>query len=811
MKKFISTVILIAVFSTLAFSQKLTQTVRGTIIDTDSKLPLIGATILIAGTNPPIGAATDEKGNFRIERVPVGRITLQLSYIGYEPKTIPDIVVNSGKEVVLDFALQEAVIKMDEAVVKAYRKKGEAINEMSQLSLHSITLEETKRFTGGMDDPARVVSSFAGVASTPDGSSDIIVRGNSPKYMQWRLDGAEISSPYHMDDQNSSFGALTALNNNLLATSDFYTGAFSAEYGDVISCVYDVKLRPGNNEKFEATGGIGIMGTELTVEGPFKKGYAGSYLLNYRYSTISLIKDLGLVDVPGGVNYQDATFKVVLPTKKTGTFSFFGLGGLSGVSMENIGPTGLETPGRTKTNALASKDFYKANYLANLGMNHILSINNKSFVKTSLNYSGTGLNDDIYETDTIRTYLNKGELSGDSISPRMHMTQSRIVNSAFRGAITYSNKIDAKNKIQAGIKYTLYNFNYNQNIYSNEEASVINITDFKINLSTINNFISWKHNLNDKIIIVAGLHNMNILSNNTTTLEQRLSINWNINKTNSVHAGYGMHSTTERVQNYFTKIPQDDGSYIEPNKNLGLLKAHHYVLGYENRFTKNLVGKIEAYYQYLYNLPVENNQTSYYATINEGIDYKYVELVNKGFGKNYGLEISIERFFYNDFYFLINSSIFDSKYKSLEGVWRNTRYNNNYIVNVLCGKEFKNLGKRQNQTLALNTKVFFEGGERYIPLMRDAQGNVAVEPENDRYFDFSKAYNDKLDNIFLVNLSASYKFNRPGATHEIFLDLMNLTNSQARMAEYYDVSKPGNIGYITQFGFFPNLMYRVYF
>ncbi len=118
-----------------------------------------------------------------------------------------------------------------------------------------------------------------------------------------------------------------------------------------------------------------------------------------------------------------------------------------------------------------------------------------------------------------------------------------------------------KNKIQIGTKYTLYNFNYNQNIYSNEEASMINVNDFKNNLSTINNFISWKHSFNEKIIIVAGLHNMNILSNNKSTLEPRLSINWKINKTNSVHAGYGMHSTTESVHNYFTKIPQDDGSY----------------------------------------------------------------------------------------------------------------------------------------------------------------------------------------------------------------------------------------------------------
>ncbi len=243
MEKFISTTFMIAMFASLAFGQNLTQVVRGTIVDVDSKLPVIGATLVILGTDPMVGTSTDMNGIFRFDKIPLGRTAIRISYIGYETKTISDIVVNSGKEVVLDLSMQESVIKIDEAVVRAYRNKGEAINEMSQLSLHSITLEETNRFTGGMDDPARVVSSFAGVASTPDGSSDIIVRGNSPKYMQWRLDGAEISSPYHLDDQNSSFGALTALNNNLLATSDFYTGAFSSEYGDVLSCVYDVKLR----------------------------------------------------------------------------------------------------------------------------------------------------------------------------------------------------------------------------------------------------------------------------------------------------------------------------------------------------------------------------------------------------------------------------------------------------------------------------------------------------------------------------------------------------------------------------------------
>lgn len=811
MKKLITLTLFIFALTVSSLAQKLTQTVRGVVIDNDSKLPLTGATVIIAETNPPVGTSTDVNGNFRFEKVPVGRIKLQVTYIGYEPKIIADVVVNSGKEVVLDISIQETAIKMNEAVVMAYRNKGEAINEMAQLSLHSITLEETKRFTGGMDDPARVVSGFAGVATTPDGSSDIIARGNSPKYMQWRIDGSEISSPYHLDDQNSSFGALTALNNNLLATSDFYTGAFSAEYGDVLSCVYDVKLRAGNNEKFEATGGIGLMGTELTLEGPFRKGYAGSYLINYRYSSISLINKIGLVDVPGVVNYQDATFKLVLPTKGKGTFSIYGLGGLSGFSMDNMGPSGLSTPGRTISSSLTSKDFYKKNFLLNGGISHLLSLNENSYIKTSVNFSGTGANDDIYESDTIRIASTPGESVRDSISPRMHTIQSSIKNSVLRGSVIYSNKINNRNKIQAGIKYSRYFYDYLQNAFDNETSSLVNVNDFKNNMGALSSYVSWKHSFNNNLSVITGLHNMNIPGKNVSTLEPRLSLNWKINGSNSVHLGYGMHSTTESIHNYFTKILQADGTYIEPNRNLGLLKAQHYVAGYEKRFSENLIGKVELYYQYLYNLPVENSKSSNYATINEGIDYKYVELVNKGKGKNYGLELSLERFFDRNYYFLVNTSLFDSKYKTLEGIWRNTRYNNRYIVNILAGKEFKNLGKKHNQTLSLNTKIFFEGGQRYIPLLRDSQGNVAVQPDKYLYFDYSKAYNNSLDNIFYLNLSASYKFNRQKATHEIFLDLMNLTDNKARIAEYYDESKPGKTGYLTAFGFFPNLMYRIYF
>lgn len=789
-------VLIMLILTNLVFSQNLTQTVRGTVIDNDTKLALIGATIVVVYSDPLIGTSTDANGCFRLEHIPVGRTNIKISYIGYEPKTIPNLEINSGKETVLDISLQESIIEMKDIVVSANRNKGETRNDMSLISSRSISVEETRRYTGGMDDPSRVISSFAGVTCSADGSSDIIVRGNSPKYLQWRIDGIEISSPYHMDDQNSSFGALTALNNSLLATSDFHSGAFSPEYGNVLSSIMDIKLRNGNNEKFETACGIGILGVDMTLEGPIKNNYSGSYLVNYRYSTVSLIKKLGLIDVDGVVDYQDATFKIVLPGKDLGTFSLFGLCGLSGFSMGNIKPGNFTTPGSV-LNADISKDFKKKSYLFNFGLNHILNVSENSFINSSLYYSGAGFNDDVFESDTLRD--------------KQQTFISRIINSRFGAALTYSNKIDAKNKIQIGSKFNLFNHNYDQSINSLETDSLFNVADFKKYISTINNFISLKHSFNDDITVVAGLHNMNVLLNNKSTIEPRIALTWKLTNTSSINAGYGKHSTMESVHNYFTKVKQPDGKIVEPNKNLDLLKAHHFVIGFEKRFNDKLLTKIEAYYQHLYDLPVENSDTSFYATINEGLDYKYVPLVNKGLGRNYGIEFTLERFFDNDYYYLLSVSLYNSKYKSLEGVWRNTMFNNNYIVNLLFGKEFKNLGSNNNQSLSINGKIFIGGGKKFIPLLRDELGNVNVDPSTNCYWDYKEAYNNKIDNLFQLNLSVSYKYHTAKVTHEIFLDLMNITDNKNRISEYYDSSKENKIGYLTQFGFFPNLMYRVYF
>lgn len=353
-------------------SQALTQTVRGKITDEDSKSPLIGANIIILGSDPVRGAVTDVDGNYRFDRVPLGRIDIQIRYIGYEEKIIPNILISSGKEVILDLEMKESVVKMDEVVVIGKKNKGEVQNEMALISSRSFSVEETKRFAGAVQDPSRMVSAYAGVTSDPSGNNDIVVRGNSPKGILWRMEGIEIPNPNHFANEGATGGPINALNSELLSNSDFYTGAFSPEYGDVLSGVFDMRMRSGNNEKKEYSVGIGVLGTDITAEGPFKKGYEGSFLFNFRYSSLAMLSEAGLVDFDGVPEYQDAAFKVVLPSKKAGTLSIFGLGGLSAIDNNETESEDSER--------IVEKGTYSAQ-LGVIGINHTLPLTQSSFFK----------------------------------------------------------------------------------------------------------------------------------------------------------------------------------------------------------------------------------------------------------------------------------------------------------------------------------------------------------------------------------------------------------------------------------------------
>ena len=306
-------------------AQTLTQTVRGKIIDQEAQSPLLGANVVVLGTDPLLGSSTEADGSFRIERVPVGRHTLKISCIGYEDAQIPELIVGSGKEVVLTIRLTESLTQMEEIVVTAESEKGKPNNELAFISARSFTVEETKRYAASINDPARMALSFAGVASTDDGSNNIVIRGNSPRGVLWRLEGIEVPNPNHFGEEGASGGGVSMLSVNTLDNSDFYTGAFPAEYGNAASGVFDIKLRKGNSEQKEYALQAGLLGVDFAAEGPFSQNAKASYLVNYRYSTLGILGALGIEVVGDAIpNFQDLTFKVHVPTQRAGVLLSLG-------------------------------------------------------------------------------------------------------------------------------------------------------------------------------------------------------------------------------------------------------------------------------------------------------------------------------------------------------------------------------------------------------------------------------------------------------------------------------------------------------
>jgi hypothetical protein len=324
--------ILFVLINPLLLSQDLTQTIRGKVVDSQTEAALPGSVVIIKNSDPVLGARTDTEGNFTIQKVPVGRQTIEASYIGYLSYSMENVFITSNKENYLYIKLEESVTSLNEVVITQKLKKDLPINSNATVSARTFSIEETERYSGSIGDPARMASNFAGITTICYQRNDIVIRGNSPLGVLWRLDGIDIPNPNHFSSFGASGGPISILNNNLLTNSDFFTGAFPAEYGNALSGVFDLKMRSGNNLKYEFVTQVGMNGFELGAEGPIQKNKS-SFLINYRYSTLAIVDAMGFkVGIDAIPFFQDASFKISSNNTKLGQFSLIGIGGYSYVN-----------------------------------------------------------------------------------------------------------------------------------------------------------------------------------------------------------------------------------------------------------------------------------------------------------------------------------------------------------------------------------------------------------------------------------------------------------------------------------------------
>lgn len=781
LKLFIFTLPIFISIQSLAFPQNLmTQTIRGKVVDNVAQYPLHGANILLLGTS--LGSASDVKGNFRIERVPIGRYDIKVSYIGYAPTIIPEVFVGSGKAIIVNIELNEVVIVGDVVVVRPDVIKDKPMNDMAFVSARTFSVDEARRYAGGMDDPARLASSFAGVTTALSQDNGIVVRGNAPKAVLWMLEGVELPNPNHFAGlTNFGGGGISALSSMMLSNSDFHTGAFPAEFGNGLSGVFDLRLKTGNDEEHEHTAQVGLMGIDFASEGPLSRSNNSSYSFNYRYSTLGLVR-IFLPDETSIPAYQDLAFKIKYPTKKLGAFSLWGIG-----LIDNIG-----SPVKEDTSEWTSLDdgreFEADLNMAALGLNNRVIIGKNSFMNSTLAFTSSGIAIDFLRRDFDQ---NKSLIQTLDNNLRRVILTSNLYHK-------FSRK--HSNKTGISVHQLLYNIDIQDDV--DEVAPLEQIVDESGSSQLIQSYSQSIFKIGENFALNMGLNFQLFTLSNKSSFEPRAGVQWILSDNQSLSLGYGLHSRLEPLNIYMAQQQTAEG-FITPNKELELTKAHHFVLGYDVGLGNHTRLKVEPYYQRLFDVPVIPDSS--YSLLNmEGDWYFNQTLVNEGTGINLGIDLTLERFLNNDFYYLITASIFSSKYKGGDGIERDTRFNRNFVLNGLAGKEWR-LGSQKNKTLGLNLRLQLLGGKRWSPV--DYEASIVAESV---IYDEGRAFDDQAPTSYYGHITVTYRKNFANRSSVWALQLFNIPSSLERYGHFYNF-RTGQIEERELFTGFPTLSYKVEF
>jgi hypothetical protein len=782
-------------------AQDITQTIRGTILDTETKIPQVAATVAIYdGPALVTASTTDADGNFRFDNIPVGRYSVICSFIGYMQVHIPDVIVGAGKEVVLPVEMEESAVEIDEITIRASGRKGESLNKMAFISARTFSVEESNRYAGSRGDIARMASNYAGVQGTDDQTNDLVIRGNSPLGVLWRCEGVNIPNPNHFGVSGSTGGPVTVLNNKVLATSDFMTAAFPAEFGNSNAGVFDVRMRNGNNEKHEFSGQLGFLGTELSAEGPISKKGRSSYLAAYRYSTLSIFQmleiEIGMDQIP---HYQDLSFKLNFPVGKSGNLSIFGLGGTSRV---DILASEQEEPDPGKVFGDEAMDEHFQTSMGVTGLSYSRPFGSGSFVKMTLAASREHQTNHL---DKVYRHLENDKYVVDSIFYSYngyHCNQNKYSANLF-----WNKKISRQHSFKAGITFDTYEFDMLDTIYNETSQAFVTRLDHTGFAFLTQPYLQWKYKPSDKLTFNAGLHGqfLHLEESRSSSLEPRLGMNYRINEKHTLSYGTGLHSQMLPTYIYFTRLNNINGDPVEPNRNLDYIHSFHNVLGWDYYMNSEWRFKVEAYHQYLYQVPVDYLPSSY-SVLDEGHDMNRFfpdSLANKGTGRNIGLELSMEKFFSKSYFLMLTGSIFDAMRTGSDGVDYNSIFNGGYMLNVLGSKEFS-WGMNRDQSITIGGKITFAGGKRYTPIDEEASA-IAGEAVYQDQLRNSEQFNP----YFRADLKLNYRVNGAKTTHELGLDLVNITDRDNVFKQTYVPGAEPPLEDIYQLGFLPIFYYKI--
>lgn len=741
-----------------------TQDIIGTVIDKETKQVLFGATVRVDELEPLIATTTDINGNFELKGVPLGRHTLVCEYLGYELFKTEGIIVSSSRIVDLEITMLQSALTINEVVISAQSKINAPVNELATVSTRSFSVDEANRTAAAVNDPGRMALSYAGVQQGGnDGENDIIVRANAPVGILWRLEGIDIPNPNHFARPGTSGGGTTIFSAQLLSRSDFSTGGMPAEYGNALSGAFDIKFRKGNNKTREHRVGISLLGLDFATEGPIQKGRS-SYLANYRYSTLGILNNLGfsLVGPRFSNKFQDLSFNLGFKSKNNKhLFTVFGIGGLSNETKEPL-PI-------LERDSLKLDDAERAVQISNMGAigtTYTYLVDANSYIKIGL----AGIANVItFKNDVF-------DLNNNSINTRDEAHEDARLSASF----VYSNKFNLKTRLKTGMSFNFVDYTFRRFLFYlprfddfSTRKSIEGIIDGSGKTVYGSAYAQVSYDVTEKIIVNAGINSLFLGLNNTYSIDPRGSVKFIASEKQSISFALGKYSQILPMANYFYEQKDTISGVIHnsfPNKNLEMMKSIHAIISYNLYLGNNWHFAVEPYYQYLYDIPVEDDETQGYYFLNTQSGVVTLPTNSGGTSTNIGFDLSVEKNFDNNFNLMVNFSFYDSKYELPGGHEFNTAFNSRFASNLTFGKEF-HLSK--GRAIQWGARFIYNGGFRYTPV--DLVNSTA---ETGALPDYSRVNEAQVDPYFRLDHRLAYRFNGKRFSGIVSLDVQNILNTK---------------------------------
>jgi hypothetical protein len=279
-------------------------------------------------------------------------------------------------------------------------------------------------------------------------------------------------------------------------------------------------------------------------------------------------------------------------------------------------------------------------------------------------------------------------------------------------------------------------------------------------------------------------------------------VQYKLSPSSTISLAYALNSRKESTDTYFVLNANGQPT---ANKDLGLTRSHHISASFAQRLGENAMLKIEPYWQWLFDVPVEQGTT--YSILNHNLFYQDRALVNEGAGRNYGIDLTLERYLKDGLYGMLTATLFKSEYRDAQGEWHHTRHDRGWITNILGGKEWM-VGKGHKNVFGLNGRLTMMGGDRYTPMVPGTTfDDVAKRPDRTIPQDGDNPYSKQMNMNIGFAFSVKYTINKKHTSHHFILEYLQMRSFHGQT---FDIRTHDLVDKFTSLTF-PNIAYRVEF